>query len=287
MDSKKAIRNTIIYSDIFDYPLTFDQLYTFLISKKPFSRSTIQQSLASLPDILQKDGYYFLKGREYLVTKRKRYKKASGDKLRKAIRIAKILSFVPTVYFIGVSGGVAMQNAAEEDDIDFFVITKRNTVWMTRLVLLLLLSILGVLRTRQTKKIADAICLNMLLDETALSFPKNNQDIYIAHEIVQLYPVIQRNMMYQKFIQANKWIKKIMPHIEENKIALFSPQNIPVINPFFEWCMSFSFMESIAKFLQQQKMKKHRTKETIASSFIALHPRDYHQNTLRVYTSRI
>jgi predicted nucleotidyltransferase len=162
--SKDAIRKTLIYSDIFNYPLTFDQLYTFLISNKKYTKREIEEQLHKLPDVVKKDTYYVLAGREQLIAKRKEKEKINILKLQKAEKIAKILSVVPTVLLIGVSGGVAMKNAQREDDIDFFIITQKGTVWMSRLLLLILLKAFGILRTRTTKKLYDKNCLNMLID---------------------------------------------------------------------------------------------------------------------------
>jgi hypothetical protein len=286
-DSRKSIYNTLIYSDIFDYPLTSGQLYTFLIADKPFTKNVILEQVKSMQQIVKKGDYYVLSGRESLIRKRKEKKRCNREKIIKAKKIAKLVSFIPTVYFIGISGGVAMENAEKEDDIDFFIITQKETVWITRLALLIILQLLGVLRKRGTTQVNDMICLNMLLDETMVSFPKNRQDLYNAHEIVQLYPLIERHSLYQKFIRSNSWIRTFLPHAQQRGIKVDNAFTMPLLSTVLFWIMSFPFVEFIAQFLQRSYMKKNITNETISSSFLAFHPFDYREKTLALYNKRI
>lgn len=287
MDSSTAaVKKTLAYSDIFDYPLTFEQLYQFLIAKKQYTKSIIRQTLASSPDIIQRGRFYAYASREKLIGCRKQKKKYNEAKIEKAQYIAKKLSHIPTVLFIGISGGVAMKNAAKHDDIDLFVITKKRTVWMSRLLLLLSLSLYGVLRTRRTKQFSDTMCLNMLIDETALSFPKERQDLYTAHEIVQMIPLLERGHIYTKFLHANKWIAQYMPHSLQTK-KRHIVETTSIFSRFLSSVISHSFVELLAKKLQKQYMGAHITTETISASFLAFHPSDYRKKTLSLYNRRV
>ncbi len=89
-----------------------------------------------------------------------------------AQKAARYLSFVPTVQFIGISGGLAMLDAEEQDDIDFFVIVKRKTIFITRIWILGILQMLKLRRTRTDSNPADKICVNFILDEDKLNFSK-------------------------------------------------------------------------------------------------------------------
>jgi hypothetical protein len=55
MQSKKklseAIRKTLIYSDLFDYPLRFDELYTFLIAKETVSPQQLKDVLRTMKSV--------------------------------------------------------------------------------------------------------------------------------------------------------------------------------------------------------------------------------------------
>lgn len=286
MDSKTAIRKTLTYSDIFQYPLTLDEIYRFLITDRKYTKSIIAKALLSLDDIVKIGDYYAFKSKENVISLRERKKAWNEEKIARAVSIAQKLCCIPSILFIGISGGVAMKNAGKNEDIDFFVITKKNTLWVSRLLLVLFLSFLGVLRKRSTKRLQNTICLNMLIDETALLFPKERQDIYTAHEIVQMMPVFGRKDIYARFLQANIWIRECMPNSLSVK-AIISITNNNFFEDIFLWILSLSMLETLAKVIQIKYMKEHITKETISATVIAFHPLDYRKKTLVQYKRKI
>ena len=58
MSFEIAILETLAYSDIFDYPLTADELHRFLGVSA--SRQDIESCAAGMKAVSLKDGYYFL-----------------------------------------------------------------------------------------------------------------------------------------------------------------------------------------------------------------------------------
>ena len=286
MASNSAVLKTLIYSDIFDYPLTKEGIWKFLIGR--VDRALFEKDLISFTPSRweRKNGYYFLSGREEVVEKRIKRKKESGKKLDFARKIIKKLSRIPTVLFIGISGGLALENAEEKDDVDLFVITLKNNLWITRLILVFLLIGMGQYRGRG-KKESQKVCLNMLIDEEALMFEKDRQDLYTAHEIVQLRPMFDRDNTYNKFLSANKWIDRFLP----NWRATVGNKTRNYAESFFSFflrpVLRLSALEHFAKIMQLLYMKKHRTKETVESHFLAFHPFDYKNFVLKEYNKRL
>lgn len=273
----------LIYSDIFDFPLTKKEIWKFWIGKK-VSKKCFDRELKSLSGVGFKHNFHYLLGREEIVERRIERKKESRKKLELAKKIIKYLSIVPTVSLIGISGGLALENAEKEDDIDIFVITSKGSLWITRLILVFLLIIMGQYRGRD-KKVSQKVCLNMLIDENALEFEKGKQNLYTAHEALQLLPIFERNNMYRKFIEANqKWIVKFLP----NSVGHESAREIRKRqNSFFIISCLLSILEQIAKAVQMRYMKRHITKETIENDFLAFHPFDYSKHVSREYNKRL
>jgi len=84
MDSKnQAIIKTLIYSDIFDFPLTKQEIWKYLISNKKISQKDFLKLLKN-KKTLSKNNFYFLKGREEIIRKRKDRKKIGVNKIEKA-----------------------------------------------------------------------------------------------------------------------------------------------------------------------------------------------------------
>lgn len=289
-ESKKSIIKTILYSDLFDFPLTEDEIHRFLISSRPVEKKAVVQELKKLnKDIEEKDGYWFLKSRQKSVQLRKEREQHAKKKLARAGAIARILSIIPTIQLIGVSGGLSMYNAKVNDDIDFFIITKASALWSTRLCSILLLKIMGLLRTKSDTHVDNKACLNMFIDETVLTFSLERQDMYTAHEIVQMLPLYERNETYNQFISKNKWIEKFLANAfyrrtKPNRIQNNAEEKVSVVprsNP-----RSFAF-EVLAKKVQLYYMKQHKTTEEVSDHFLAFHPNDYRQSVLHQFSQQL
>ncbi|MBI2613700.1 MAG: hypothetical protein HYW62_02925 [Candidatus Levybacteria bacterium] len=306
MVSKSVILETLIYSDIFDFPLTKDEIGKFLTGK--MDKKSFEKELEDSKQIRFKNNFYYLLGREKIVEKRIERKKESQQKLITAKTISRILSLVPTVLFIGISGSLALENSDEKDDIDLFVITSGNTLWITRLILVISLILMGQYRGRGNPPAggeSNKICLNMLIDETALDFSKRpssakasagKQNLYTAHEIIQLKLVFDRNNTFNKFLNANKWIDLFLPNARKriknphNAFASRGRHESEIKNkkgPLFIIHYSLFILEKFSKFLQLLYMKRHRTKETISDHMLAFHPFEYKDHVLKEYNRRL
>lgn len=271
---KENILKTLVYADIFDYPLIKEEIWRFFICEKPVSQKELEKFLVSFDS---SHGFYYLKKREHIISKRKIKEKESQKKLQIAKRIASLLGFIPSVLLIGVSGNLSMKNAEKKDDIDIFVITKSGTLWGTRLLLVLFLKILGKHRGKQDRHVENKICINMLIDETAMAIPSYRRNLYTAHEVVQMKPIFERHNMYNKFIAANAWVRKFLPNTLEMKKVRYEDRKV---NNIF-------LLEWIAKKVQLWYMKKNITTEVVSDTILAFHPMDYTGVVLRKYNERV
>lgn len=287
MDNKDSILKTLIYSDIFDYPLLKNEIYKFLIGEK-ISQNSLDKLLQSPGcNIFRKDNFYYLLGREKIVRERIQKEKYSESKLKIAEKIIKKISFFPGILFIGISGALAMKNANKDDDIDLFIITRKNTLWITRIFLIFILKLMGVYRKRGDRNVNNKICLNMFVSYDQMKLNKKRQNLYSAHEIIQMLPVFQRNHVYKKYLQANKWVLKFLPNsLEEKRTVIFS-QNDSFFSLFFLFMMDLLHLELIAKKIQLYFINRHKTLETISDSFLAFHPIDYNKQTISRFEDRL
>ncbi len=276
-DIAKSVLKTLVYADIFDYPLTKEEIWRFLIGKKSANKKQIEEALFRFDS---KHGYFYLKKRDHIVEMRKTKEKESQKKLQIAKRISSLLSIIPSLYLIGVSGNLSMNNAGEKDDIDIFVISKRGTLWSTRLLIILFLGIMGKHRGKFDTNVEDKICINMLIVETAIEIPSNRRNLYTAHEIIQMKPLFIRGDSYRRFMAANKWVDNFLPNVmpkiknQKSKIKNNKKELIFII----EW---------VAKKLQFWYMKKNITSEVVSDTILAFHPMDYTSTILKKYHKRV
>jgi hypothetical protein len=285
--SEKAILKTVIYSDIFNSPLSENELWRFLTSDRKITKDEFVKAIKKLSSkIISKDGMYCLADKEACIEKKKVLSPEVAKKIRLAKHTAYVLSHIPTISFIGLSGGVAVGNAEKDDDVDLFIITKRNTLFVTRFFILLVLEALGLRRTRNDSHPANKICANFLIDEAALVWPVNSRDLYTARELMQMKPLFDRNGMYRKFLSANLWSKTFFPNAEPYRIAFTEPQSYMIVKFLSALVTAFPF-EVLMRLVQKGLMKRFRTKEFVSDHVLAFHPYDYRRQTLRRFEKRL
>lgn len=289
MPSKNAVFRTLAYADIFDFPLTEKELYKFLIAQGVVDRKSVKKSSQEHDQVEYKDGYYLLKNRGSIVALRKRREVESRKKLRLAKKVARRLFVLPSVLLIGVSGNLSMHNAEDKDDIDLFIISYDNTLWITRGIILFLLSLLGIRRKRGEKNVADKICLNVMVERSFLSLPEKRRNLYTAHEVAQVLPLFDREDTYEKFIRANLWGKRFMPHAFDGVVKgdLRKKHTLSFISLFLRYPLPFSAINFFAKKIQIWYIKKHMTQEVITDNTVFFHPKDYAEKILKAFEKRI
>lgn len=253
---------TVLYADIFAYPMTRKELATWLL----FYRTLPTRLPTSVHEF---QGFIALKGRKHVVGLRLQRQKEQKKKWQIARRAAAILSRVPTIKLIGVTGGLAMNNAAREDDIDLFFIVADGTLWITRLMATLLMDFFGLRRRLGERNIRDKVCLNMFMAEGALTLPKKERDLFAAHEVLQMTPIWDQGNTHQTFLKANEWVSKFLPNAWAQKRhpsnVRSEGQNLDIV---------FKVFEPLVRIFQFWYMRRHRTHEVTTSTLIRFHPKD-------------
>lgn len=213
---KPDIIDTLAYFDIFSYPLRLEQIHLYLhfgnVSKKD-----LKELIREIPIIEEKKGLYFFKGRDNIVLTRKVRERVSREKIKLGIHYSNIIGKIPGVKMVGLTGSISMLNSLEEDDIDLFIVTRKNTLWVTRIMVVIAAKLMGIKREYKSKATTNKLCLNMFMDERELEISDKN--IYTAHEIVQMRVYHDDNTL-KKFIQSNLWIRHFFPNLylkTENK----------------------------------------------------------------------
>lgn len=282
-----AIINTLRYHNLFDYPLNKLEIYQFLISNLEFrvKDSELKIKISNYLDklekkgiVLKEDSLYCLKGREKIIGLRKQREKYSQEKIGIAKNIVQIIKVIPWIKFVGITGALAMDNARVDDDIDLLVITQDNRLWLTRLVIILILELIGKRRRPNNSnkqkairnKTKDKICLNMWLDESALSLLEDRQNLFTAHEVIQMKPIWDKDRTYIKFITANLWVKDYLPNSIDITTKNIKYPNIPM-SQYYNIVNKF---EKIAFQFQHKYMKSKMTNEEVNPHFAFFHPQN-------------
>jgi predicted nucleotidyltransferase len=253
---------SVYYHNLFDYPLNFQDLIKWKANETQIARFE--------GSVIRKSGYFYQEGREGLIYKRLLRKRVSAKKMTIARRAAKTLSLIPTVRMVAVTGSLAMQNSSPESDIDLLVITGKGSLWTTRLISYLMLKLVGAsVRKPHDKNEKDKLCLNMWLDESDTLCNKNDRNLYTAHEIAQIVPLINKQGTYEKLLQNNKWILDFWP----NSVRI--AKNKKSFNRVERKDSTFQVLEKFLFKIQRRHMKPKITREVVTSTRALFHPQNW------------
>lgn len=265
---EKRILATLIWHNILDFPLTSFEIWQYLIKEKKNQKNTpislkevvktLEESIFLKNHVSEKNGFYFLKGQGDLVKKRIFQNKLSVKKWKRFRRIIKAISFIPYIRMVGVTGSMSFSNPRKESDLDVFIITAKNRIWLCRFLVTALTQILGV--RRHEEKTRNKICLNHYISEEKLEV--SGKSLYVAYEYLKMVPVFSRNA-YDKFIQENKWIEGFLATAKTsysmNKRLLKNRKQGYIIKNFFEILLNNfggDFLEKALGGLQEKRIKK-------------------------------
>ncbi len=203
MRIERDILATLAYFDIFEYPLNEAELYQFL--PNTYTHALFIDGLNRLCTkelVYRFEELYSLQDKYALVTRRRQGNARAENLLKTAEKIASFLSWFPFVRGVAVSGSLSKHFADEKSDIDFFIITRKNRLWIAR-TLLLIFRRVAVMFNK-----GDWFCLNYFLDEQALEIEEKN--IFIAIEIATLIPFVGKDS-FSKFYFYNEWYLNYLP----------------------------------------------------------------------------
>lgn len=286
---EKAILKTIIYADIFDYPLKAVEIHKWLIGEKAIFQQ-IEKALERLNQkskVKNQKDYFFLPNRGGLVRKRQIREKQSKRFLLKAKFSAWFLKIIPWVKLVGISGGLALNNADKKDDIDLFIITAKNRLWLSRILVIFILDFLRIRRKAKMngKQAAGKLCVNILMEEDKLE--QSSKDIYVAHEVLQMKILWQRDGIYSKYLADNGWVFKFLPNwitserLMIKDLRLKKDHKSLIVNHK----STLDYIENIAKWFQLRIMIKPKGMERIEDGALYFHPNDIRPQVLKAFSS--
>ena len=202
----KALIRTLLYFDIFQYPLTAKELQQYCQEEK-INEQEVNDCLESLVDenlLNEREGFYFSGSDETIVARRKAGNQ-QADKYRKiAQRFSKIIARFPFVKGICISGSVSKGYADIDSDIDYFIITKSGRLWICRTLLVLFKKVFLFNSHKY-------FCVNYFIDTQTLEIPDKN--LFTATELRFMIPVYNYPL-YTEIMKSNSWISNLLSQLE-------------------------------------------------------------------------
>lgn len=277
MNLKTSIRQTIAFFDLFDFPLTaeeiLDNLYDF---KKPVHIKEIQGTLEQMPEIEKIHEYYVIQGRNHLVDVRKAHKFIAEKWWGRVRQYGQYLVKVPFVKMIAVCNNLAYDNARETSDIDLFIVIEKGRIWTARLIITAILHFFGV--RRYGDKITGRFCLSFFTTPGKMNMEpllkKEHEDPYLGYWTKLIVPIYGKKT-YQEFkLENQEWLEKKygLKFTEPGNKAFPFPEHFKR-KSFLEWVLKGwigNGLEATIKFFfKKRTLKKKAQLGPLASVIVS------------------
>ncbi|HEY4612380.1 MAG TPA: hypothetical protein VII11_05315 [Bacteroidota bacterium] len=234
---QKDILRVLAYFDVFQHPLTAEEIYSFLPSNSTSPQAVSDACCSSpLTDIISPVGGYFLLKTNDASTVFERLEKEERARKHKKMAsvITRIIKHVPFVRAVFVSGELAKGVASRNGDVDFVVVTERGRLWICR-TLLIGFKKIALLNNKKY------FCLNHLMTEDNLVVHKRS--IYTAVEVVTLKPMLNESL-FGAYLKQNEWTERYLPNYGVREYRTSAPQG-----SLLQRCFEFFLFPSLAEWL--------------------------------------
>jgi hypothetical protein len=212
-----AIARSVVYASLFDYPLTLAQLRQTLIesTQTPSEVLATYTGSAALQAAIEfRDGFFFPRGRADLIDERRRRETRSRSFLRRHRAILQLVSALPYVRMVALSGSIAHLNLEGTGDLDLFIVTRGRRVWSATVATVMLAKLL---RRRRI------VCANFVVADTRLVLEQ--QDLFAASQVIHLKPLIGRDV-FRELLDKNPFVFRFYPNFHAADAATLTFQPI-------------------------------------------------------------
>ncbi|MFA4937177.1 MAG: hypothetical protein WC575_02745 [Patescibacteria group bacterium] len=298
-----AILRTIVFFDIFQYPLTTVQCWRLLYDPEQQQGRVdlvlIEQCLNKLQDkkiVKCSLGFWQMASSpEYLPVRQQRYRLAAF-KFRKVIRWVKLFILLPSVRLIALVNSVGYRNPQVTDDIDLFIVARQHKLWLTRFWLTGLAKIFGLRPTVSHQQ--DGLCFSFYLSDSHLNMTDlmiAKPDVYFHFWFTQI-TVLFDDGVGKQLVQANNdWLKNF-PNLNINLQAII-PEVSRLVKTarFIAKLLTLSWFEPLVRMIQdrwllpeQLKLKANQdTTVLITNEVLKFHEHDRREYYFKLWQQKL
>jgi predicted nucleotidyltransferase len=256
---RQDILSTLVYFDIFNYPITQSEIIHFC--RKTYSHREFSDSLSSMVGegvIFRFDEFYTLQNDYSVIPRRRTGNLKAKQMLKSADKVAVILSWFPFVRGIAISGSLSKNYADDQSDIDLFIITAKNRLWLARTLMHCLKKISFLVKREHL------FCMNYYIDESQLEIKEKN--IYTATEIATLLP-LRGITAFREFYKKNTWSREYLPN-HQMRVSYVKEMQRSIVKRFLEILLDNGFGNLLDNFfmkLTDRRWHKKRLRNKLNS----------------------
>ncbi len=148
--------------------------------------------------------------------------KHEQELFRRAVKYIRRIAWIPGIEMVAIVNSLSMFATHKDSDIDIFIVTKPKMLWFVRFFVTITLYRLWV--WRHGRDIAGNFCLSFFVTTDAMNMENIaiDNDIYFYYWIYYMKPVLVRWDIYERFLEANSWVKVDEKQRQENRRFLLS-----------------------------------------------------------------
>ena len=246
---RSSIAKALLYSDIFSYPLTSNEILQRL-STNHTCLEEVEDTLGAMKNdgaVFQFDEYFALRNEQDLALRRNAGNELARNVLPRALRRGRLLYAFPFIRSVMISGSLSKNYMDRESDVDYFVITEPGRLWVSRFFVALFKR-LFFLNSRKM------FCVNYYIDYDHLEIEEKN--IFTATELATLIPVCG-GQYYARLMQKNQWLMEYFPNYIQStsdERALRGPllrRLLEItINPIGDWLDTVTFHLALRRYIR-------------------------------------
>ena len=200
---KQAVLSTLAYFDLYEVPMTREELTDYLLFVKPDERA-IDLYLKDSSYVLTREGFLSFRWNPEFWQEWEEKQNRTRAMFKKVARWRWLFQLCPFVRLVGVCNSVTIGDTCKNSDIDLFVVAEPGRLFTARLALTVLTGLFGV--RRHGRKVRERFCLSFYVTEEALdlsSLVLKPYDIYLAFWAQSLEPVAGDYFVYEDFVALN------------------------------------------------------------------------------------
>jgi len=197
-----GVLQALAYADVFDWPLSMDEVHRYLpvSATRPEVVAAIWSAhLAGRVEV--RGDLVCLRNRDGLIARRHELEANAAALWPHAVRFGRIMSRLPGVRFVAVTGSLAVGAPAAGADVDLFLVTVDGRLWLTRALAI------AVVRWARLRRVV--LCPNFIVTTSALRL--DDRDAFTAHELMQLVPLHGPDL-YDELLASNGWYRDHLPN---------------------------------------------------------------------------
>jgi len=205
-------------------------------------------------------------------------RKEFDEKDKKIVRWLKWIPFIRGIYVVNSS---AFGGQTRKSDLDLLVICKKNYIWLGRVLVTAVISLLGVRRRKDN--IAGHVCLSFFLSKTSVDIENlqrtDHTDIYLIYWLIWARPIIHYTNT-RTLLAQNHWVRDYVPHVHRkdlSSVERFSVLARCIENILYYSGLAFVMNALLRFFLKPRAERKNKKSSSEASVIISDEVLKFHE----------